>query len=80
VASDCLGEKKTLSQLLLNKCVSSFCHRSFWGVFTSRPNNFFHQCANMAWTTKGTKSLPLLGVSPLSLVDMLHVTSGGFGS
>ncbi len=80
MASGCLGERKTLSQLLLNKCVSSFCHGSFWVSSLAGPTSFFHQCANMAWTTKGTKSLPLLGVSPFSLVDMLHVTCGGFGS
>jgi hypothetical protein len=27
--------------------------------FYQQTHNFFHQCANMAWTIKGNKGLPL---------------------
>ncbi len=89
-----------------------------FGCFHQQVNNFFHQCANMAWTTKGTggpllsllcsfykqrvlmalqkiqvasilrhvviaregffKLRVLLNLPLLFLVDMFHVTSGGF--
>jgi hypothetical protein len=85
VANGCLSERKTLSQLLPNKHVSSFRHRSFWVSSLIGPTNFLHQCANMTlvpngrkivnsrhtWTMKGIKSPPLLSLTPLSLVDML---------
>jgi hypothetical protein len=70
MASGCLCERIFLSKLLLIKRVFSSYHRSFRVSSLEGTNNFLHCCANMAWTTKGTKSPPLLGLSPFSLIDI----------
>jgi len=31
-----------------------------FGCLHQQPHHFIHQCANMVWTTKGTKGPPLL--------------------
>jgi len=45
--------------LLPSKCLFPSCHKGLW-VFSLKVDNFFHWCANMAWTTKDIRSPPLL--------------------
>jgi hypothetical protein len=52
-----LGEGKILSWLLPNGC--GFFLLLIFGCIHMQFDNFLHRRANMAWTTKDTKGLPL---------------------
>ncbi len=53
-----LGEGKTLLWPLPNICYFSSHHRGFW-MFWPTIRQLFHQCVNMAWTTKNIGGLLL---------------------
>jgi hypothetical protein len=50
---------KTLPQLAFNKCISSLVIKVF-DCLHQQVYNFFHWCANMVWSTKGTNGLPMV--------------------
>lgn len=53
-----LGKGRTLPWSSPNKCISFFCHRSFW-LHAPTSDFFFCWCTNMAWLAKGINGPPL---------------------